>query len=145
MSVAERVRESQMLLEQITWDPKVVLWSLSRKELERLVKELGVLDDKAASVRTEADLLAVTDAIDRLARKIPTPVRPLPPRETGVTEVPKRRRTRKITVTDHEAAYRKSLYAQEYAAHIRNRVVECRQELEQTLQEISRGEKGSDG
>ncbi len=71
MSAVERVRESQKLLEQMARYPAAVLGSLGQVEHERLIEELDMLADRAAAVRTEADLLDVAQEIRRLIEKTP--------------------------------------------------------------------------
>ncbi len=144
MDVEETVRDSQVLLEQMTEEPEAVLEALQPAERTEVVAELHTLSERAARVQTEAELMEVADAVHRLVEETPALAALLLPREIGATRVPKRRKTRKITVDNHKAAYSKDLHAQEHAARIRNRVVECRGQLEQALRSFAEAKSEGD-
>ena len=134
MNAEETVRASLTLLEQMSEEPGTVLEALNPTEQERVMTELGVLAERAAGVQAEADLLFVADSVHRLVEEIPALGVLLLPDEMRVDAAQEQRpRTRKVTVNYDQAAYRKSRHAQERAAQIRNRVVECRQRLEKAL------------
>lgn len=136
MNVEETVHASMMLLEHMSEDPRAVLEALTPTEQQRVMTELGVLAERAAGVQAEADLLYVADAVQRLLEEIPALGVLLLPDEMRVNAAQEQRpRTRKITATYDQTAYRKSRHAQERAAQIRNRVIECRQRLEKALRE----------
>lgn len=144
MDVEETVRDSQVLLEQMTEEPEAVLEALQPAERTEVVTELRALSGRAAEVQTEAELVEVADAVHRLVEETPALAALLLPKEMDVTRARKRRKTRKITVDQHEAAYSKDLHAQEHAARIRNRVVECRGQLEQALQSFAEAKSEGD-
>ena len=134
MNAEDSVRASMTLLEHMSEEPRTVLEALNPTEQERVITELGVLAEQAAGVQAEADLLYVADSVHRLVEEIPALGVLLLPDEMRVNAAQEQGpRTRKITKTYDERAYRKSRHAQERAAQIRNRVVECRQRLEKAL------------
>jgi hypothetical protein len=136
MNAEESVQASMTLLERMAEEPRAVLETLNPTEQERVITELGVLAERAAGVQAEADLLYVADAVHRMVEETPALGVLLLPDEVPVDAAQEQQpTTRKITATYDEAAYRKSRHAQERAAQIRNRVVECRQRLERALRE----------
>ena len=121
MNAEDSVRASMTLLEHMSEEPRTVLEALNPTEQERVITELGVLAEQA-------------DSVHRLVEEIPALGVLLLPDEMRVNAAQEQGpRTRKITKTYDERAYRKSRHAQERAAQIRNRVVECRQRLEKAL------------
>ena len=53
-------------------------------------------------------------------------------------------KVRKVTAAYDDAAYRERRYAQEWAAQLRNHVVECRLKLERVLQETTKKQNDDD-
>ena len=134
MDTEKTVRESMAMLERMSEAPETVLEALDPAHRDRVITRLGVLADRAAGVQAEADLMYVAGAVRRLVEETPALAAWLMPGETGEAAQAGPRR-RKITFGYDQAAYRKSRYAQEQAAQIRNHVVECRARLESALQE----------
>lgn len=144
MSTEEAVRDSQMLLEQIAREPQVMLAALDPGELDRMMDGLSGLSELASKVQAEADLLYVAEAVHRLVEEMPALTALLLASDAVAQATQKWRTTRKMTARYDEAAYQKSLHAQRRAAQIRNRVVECRQNLEEALRETTRRRSGDD-
>jgi len=99
--------------------------------------KLRALADRCAEVEDKEALRHATDAVHRLVGETPALGALLLPRETSVTLPRERPTTRKVTFEYDQKAYRKSRYAQDRGAQIRNHVVVCRQKLESALQEYS--------
>lgn len=141
MSVDEAMRNSQALLEQISGQPEAVLAALDPGERVRVVDELSALAERASGVQAEADLLYVAEAVHGLIEETPALAALLLPTETETRVDRGRLKTRKLTRDYDDAAYRKSPRAQRQAAQIRNRVVECRQNLTRALQGTAKKER----
>jgi len=130
----DMVQRSQHLLEEMSDDPEGVLAELGPVEGQKVVADLSALAEQAEEVQTEAALLELADAIHRLIEDTPALADLLLPEGMEVRKT--------ITPSIHNAAYEKSQYAQEYAARVRNRLVEAHEELEQALRDLlSQGEE----
>jgi hypothetical protein len=144
MGVAETVRDSEVLLEQMTEKPEAVLEALDPEDGVRVMSNLHVLTSEAAKVRSEADLLYVANRLRRLVEGMPALAALFLLSDPHATEARKRSKRRKITKAYYEAAQQESRHAQERAAQIRNHVVECRQNLGRALQEIAKQSRDND-
>ena len=96
MGVAETVQDSEVLLKHLTEEPEVVVEALTLEERARVVSDLHVLADKAAEVRSEADLLYVANAVWLLVKETPTLAALLLPQDAYATETRNRRKRRKV-------------------------------------------------
>lgn len=142
MGIAETAQESEMLLEKMLKEPEAVLETLDPADRDKVVADLYELADRSEKVQSEADLMAVANKIWRLIESTPG-------LDTFLLEFSERPKStaskrRKITAAYHERSRRESQYAQERAAQIRNRIIECRQNLERALQETVK-RPGEDG
>ena len=144
MGVAETVQDSEVLLKHLTEEPEVVVEALTLEERARVVSDLHVLADKAAEVRSEADLLYVANAVWLLVKETPTLAALLLPQDAYATETRNRRKRRKVSRAHHEAVQRESRHAQERAAQIRNHIVESHQKLVQALREPTARQSADD-
>ena len=129
---ADKVQDSQKLLQWMARKPDEVLEALDPAERRSVLAELHALADQAARVQSEEDLSRLSDAVHRIFARMPALLQ-----EIDAAEPQSQPTRRKITFDYDEAAYRKSRYAQERAAQIRNSVVECRLRLERALRESS--------
>jgi hypothetical protein len=109
-----------------------------------VVSHLHVISGKTVEVRSEADLLYVANTVWRLVKETPALSALLLPQDAYATEARNRRKRRKVSRADHEAAQRESRYAQERAAQIRNHIVECHQKLAQALRVTTERQSAED-
>ncbi len=143
MDLEDAVRDSMALLERMmAQKPETVLGALEPAEREKVIAELRVLANQAAGVQAKMDLLYVTSAVHRLVRGTPGLASLLLPQEARLTVAPEQPKRRKVTADYDERVYRKSQYAQDRAAEIRNHVVTCRERLERALREAPEGRRG---
>jgi hypothetical protein len=140
MDAESIVRGAEALLEQIVEEPDEVLVALDQAGRDRVLEQRGALADQAARVRDDADLLELADAIHRLAEETPA-LRSLLLEEAGL-DLGAERAQREVTLADHRATGRQSVYSQQRAAQLQNSVIQCRAQLLARLEQPRRPKPG---
>jgi len=126
------VGDSLVLLRQMRRRPDRVRAALDRAEQqEQVVMRLRALEEQAARVQTDAELLELADAVHRLVEETPALARLLLPKEMDVAAAQQKRT---LYLEDSEASP-EDLHVQEFTPQILNEVREIRWEIEKEPQE----------
>jgi hypothetical protein len=132
MSAEQSVEEVQILLDQMSQYPDEILQIIGEEEQSEIIRELDMLAQRFATIRSGAGLLSLADAIHRLAEDRPKLRALLLPLGIDVAE---QRSQRTVTLADQLVTTGLNTYAQERAPQICNAVIRCRTQLEAALQE----------
>lgn len=131
MNAQQSAEEALILLEQMSEDPNEILHVLDEVEQLEIIKDLDVLAERAAIIKSGADLLSLVDAIYRLVEdRIGLKALLLP----EGTDVAQERAQRTVTLSDQQATMELNAYAQQRAPQIHNTLIKCRTQLEAALQ-----------
>jgi hypothetical protein len=126
------VQNTIRILQRISEYPQAVLKVLNPAERDKLMMDLSMLVERSAGLEDEADLLFVTETLQRLVKDTPALAELLLPQNGKATAAQERPTTRKISFQQDKDAYEKyerMRYARTRATEIRNHVVTAYQEL----------------
>ena len=132
MDSEENVRGAEILLEQMVYYQQQILEELNDEEAGLLSATLPFLMDQAATVKTEAGLLALANAVHTLVEELPGLRRLLIPEEIDVEQA---RAQRTIPPEAGRQDNDKSLAVKKAAGNIENHILVYSEQLNKALPE----------
>ena len=140
MNVEQQIEGSLILLSQMSEYPNEVLKELNEVEQGEVIKALEALDEQAAAVQSDDNLLKLTVAIYRLVKDQAGLRALLLPEGSDAGEG---QAQRYVPLIDNLAATGQQTYVQMYAPQIRNAVIECHTQLEAALRAAEQADRSS--
>ena len=131
MTAGRQIRSAEILLEEISEEPEVVLYALQAEERVMMLSALRLIEEQSSSIAGMEDLVAMSNAVYNTVTGFPELRQILLPSHERDDSL-----QRQITTAQHLAARADDQYVQERIAQIRNHVLECRESLEKALRAI---------
>ena len=127
------IQNAEILAQQIADYPNEILTLLSPSERENLLGDLDSILDRTERANSHADLIEIAESIYHLVESRPK-LHSLFFEDNF--DVNKAQLKRKVSLADHEALSGVDQYTQKRAIQIKNSVLECREQLLESIGDI---------